>query len=137
LNCADFREEYQSSLDGRPGGELPHVLQEHLDLCPGCTSYVSEMGGLDQALRAMPEVEIPPQLFASLNQVPASLHEGVAGYVVRYTALVLVAVVGWIFAGIASPEVELLINGLILAAGAFTFARGLLAPLYLNPIPDA
>jgi hypothetical protein len=86
----------------------------------------------------MPRVEIPPHFLASLKQLPAYHREpGSAGYIVRYVALVLVAVVGWILAGSASPEVELLINGLILAAGAFTFARGLLTPLYLNPVPDS
>ena len=141
MNCTDFREGYQSFLDRDAQGEPPEGLRSHLDLCSGCTRYVSEMRGIDQALQAMPEVEIPPELLTSLEELPVSLGEArepePALLILRYVALSVAAVVIWIVGSSVSMEVQLLINGLILAAGAFAFTTGLLKPLYLNPVPDS
>ncbi len=99
------------------------------------------MRGIDQALQAMPEVEIPPELLTSLEELPESLDEALepepALLIFRYVALSVAAVVIWIVGSSVSMEVQLLINGLILAAGAFAFTTGLLKPLYLNPVPDS
>ncbi|MGB2960664.1 MAG: hypothetical protein WBG01_03590 [Bacteroidota bacterium] len=141
MKCTDFREDYQSFLDRTEQGEPPEGLRSHLNLCPGCTRYVSEMRGIDQALLAMPEVEIPPQLLTSLERLPESLREAQepdpALLILRYVALALSALVIWIVGRFVSQEAQLLINGLILAAGAFAFTTGLLRPLYLNPLPDS
>ena len=137
VNCTDFREKYQRYLDSRGRDEFQGDLHPHLGLCPGCRSYVSEVRGIDLALRAMPEVEMSPQLLATLRELPDSLREPqVKGYIVRYAALILVAFLGWMLAGSVSHEMQLLTHGLILAAGAFAFTVGLLKPHYFNPVPD-
>jgi len=141
MQCAEFREEYQRYLDKKVQGGPPDDLCVHMDLCPACTSYAGAMHGIDQALQAMPDAEIPPGLLTSLRELPASLREtretGLVAYVGRYAALILAALVAWIVGSSASEEVQLLLNGLILAAGAFAFTAGLLKPLYLHQVPDS
>ena len=138
MTCAEIREEYQNYLDGKNQGEPPAGLRSHLDGCSACTSYLLEIGGIDRALRAMPDVEIPPELLASLKELPGYVGEtpeaGVVAYAGRYAALTFGGLLAWILGNLVSPEAQILLEGLTLAAAAFAFTVALLRPLYLRSI---
>ena len=71
MTCDEFQTQYQFFLDGRPTGPMPPELQAHAQSCPVCSAFAEAIGEVDQNLRHMPDVEMPPGLMEILEKIPA------------------------------------------------------------------
>lgn len=71
MTCEKFMNQYQLFLDGHPTGPMPPDLQAHAQICPVCSAFAEAIGEVDQNLRHMPDVEMPPGFMETLEKIPA------------------------------------------------------------------
>ena len=64
--CKEYAQTISEYLDGALGEAERAQLLEHLESCEGCRAYLGELAAMRDALRKMPEAELP-----------AGFHEGV------------------------------------------------------------
>jgi anti-sigma factor RsiW len=66
LTCQELVELVTDYLEGRLPVPDRARFEEHLAACEGCTAYVEQMRALVEALGALPEPVVPPELEADL-----------------------------------------------------------------------
>ncbi len=68
MNCLDMQERLSAYLDGDLSPEEMKEVAAHLSGCESCQAVLSELREVRDALRSLPEVEIPEDLHATIME---------------------------------------------------------------------
>ncbi len=68
MSCLDMQERLSAYLDGALSSDEMKQVAEHLRGCESCQTVLSELKQVRDALRSLPEVEVPADLHSSIMQ---------------------------------------------------------------------
>jgi len=71
MKCVEFRRRFHRMLDTNQPRIFRGGMSEHLGSCRACAVHVRAMERVDAALRAAPDIQVPPDLLGKLLAIPS------------------------------------------------------------------
>lgn len=74
MNCSSFRQYIDDYIDNDISNGIKHDMLKHAEKCPECQKELEDMQKLVKCINSMPEISVPDDFLAKLNQRIDSEH---------------------------------------------------------------